>query len=295
MMIQMLRQLDAGYSNDAGDILIYNDATEDILQTIAENAKLGAFSTFKSNGYPANFLNAGQCIFAVDSTAGATWMGCDAPLIDIADEKLVRFETVVMPIPQFDTENPKMISQGPSMCLFNKEDPQEVLASWIFAQYMLTDAVQIAYAQTEGYSPVTTKAQQNPQYLDYMSRRGEDNELYYSVKIDATRLLMENTGNTFVTPVFNGSASLRNAAGQLIENVNKAVCRGETVNKFYLRKLFADVTALYRLDQIASDTTAQEFGPLPTSAVLLIVGISVAWLSMGAYVVSGAIKKKKKK
>ena len=200
-----------------------------------------------------------------------------------------------MPIPQFDTENPKMISQGPSMCLFNKEDPQEVLASWLFAQYMLTDAVQIAYAQTEGYSPVTTKAQQNPQYLDYMSRRGENNELYYSVKIDATRLLMENTGNTFVTPVFNGSASLRNAAGQLIENVNKAVRRGETVNKFYLRKLFADVTALYRLDQIASDTTAQEFGPLPTSAVLLIVGISVAWLSMGAYVTADAIKKKKKK
>ena len=30
-----------------------------------------------------------------------------------------------------------MISQGPSVCVFNKEDPQEVLASWLFTLYLL--------------------------------------------------------------------------------------------------------------------------------------------------------------
>ncbi|MBQ8359014.1 MAG: extracellular solute-binding protein [Oscillospiraceae bacterium] len=292
MMIQMLKQLNAGYSTDDGDILIFNDTTQEILQTVADNAKAGAFSTFKISSYPANFLNAGQCIFAVDSTAGATWMGCDAPLIDIAEEKLVEFETVVMPIPQYDTENPQMISQGPSMCLFNKEDPQEVLASWLFAQYMLTDAVQIAYAQTEGYAPVTSKAQQSTQYQDYLSRSGEDNELYYDVKIDATKLLMENTGNTFVTPVFNGSASLRNAAGQLIEEVTKAARRGKELN---YKTVCKDVSALYHLDQIATETKMQEFGPLPTGAVVLLSGIGAAWLLIGGYVAMDAAKKKKKK
>ena len=72
-----------------------------------------------------NFLNAGQCVFAIDSTAGATWMGSDAPLVDIAEEALVDFEIEVMEIPQYDPENPQMISQGPSICIFNKEDPQE--------------------------------------------------------------------------------------------------------------------------------------------------------------------------
>ena len=43
--------------------------------TIADHAKTGAFSTFKISSYPANFLNAGQCVFAIDSTAGSTWMG----------------------------------------------------------------------------------------------------------------------------------------------------------------------------------------------------------------------------
>lgn len=295
MMIQMLRQLEAGYSTDSGDILIFNDSTERILKTIAEHAESGAFSTFKINGYPANFLNAGQCIFAVDSTAGATWMGSDAPLIDIAEENLVNFETVVMPIPQLDPENPIMISQGPSMCLFNKDDPQEVLASWLFAQFMLTNDVQIAYSQTEGYVPVTQKAQQSDRYQDYINRSGEDNELYYSIKIDATKLLMNNTHNTFVTPVFNGSASLRNAAGQLIENVTKSVRRGENVNRFYYNNLYEEVISLYRLDQIATESTIQELGPLPNDAVWLLVGLSFCWLSIVVYAAYSSLKKKKKK
>ena len=111
MMIQMLRQLNADYSTSAGEIRIFNETTEALLYTIAEHSASKAFNTFKSTGYPANFLNAGQCIFAVDSTAGATWMGCEAPLIDIAEDKLVEFETVIKPIPQFDTEAPQMISQ----------------------------------------------------------------------------------------------------------------------------------------------------------------------------------------
>lgn len=293
MMIQMLRQQEAGYSTSAGDILIFNDTTQEILKSVAEHTASGAFSTFKINGYPANFLNAGQCIFAVDSTAGATWMGSNAPLVDIAEEKLVDFETVVMTLPQFDTENPQMISQGPSMCLFNKEDPQEVLASWLFAQFMLTNSVQIAYAQTEGYAPVTVKAQQSAEYLDYLSRRGEDNELYYDIKIDATRLLLENTENTFVTPVFNGSASLRNAAGQLIENVTKSVRRGESINAFYYRNLYDDVTALYRLDQIATDAKMQKFGPLSTAAIVLLAGLALCWASMGVYALVIFLKNKK--
>ena len=165
-------------------------------------------------------------------------MGSEAPLIDIAEDKLVQFETAVMTVPQFDPENPVMISQGPSLCVFNKSDPQEVLASWLFAQFMLTDEVQIAYSQTEGYAPVTSKAQNSDVYRDYLAREGEDNQLYYDIKLKASKLLLENTDNTFVTPVFNGSASLRDAAGQLIENTVKGVRRGQTVDDAYGQALY---------------------------------------------------------
>ena len=298
MMIQQIRQKGIGYSTEEGEILLFSDATKELLETIAEHTRTGAFSTFKVSSYPANFLNAGQCIFAIDSTAGATWMGCDAPLIDISPDKLVEFETEVLPIPQFDPANPQMISQGPSVCVFNKEDPQEVLASWLFAQYLLTDEVQIAYAQTEGYVPVTTKARQSQAYQDYLSRSGEDNALHYDVKIKATKLLLENVDHTFVTPVFNGSASLRDAAGQLIEETVKSIRRSQTVDDAYYGKLYEDLNARYHLDQLSrQDGSAQkekaDLGPLPRPAILLLAGLAVAWALMLFYVLFEKTKQRK--
>ncbi|MCD7735388.1 MAG: extracellular solute-binding protein [Lachnospiraceae bacterium] len=288
MMITMLRQLDAGYSTEDGEILLFNGTTQELLYQISGYAGSRAFSTFKISGYPANFLNAGQCIFAIDSTAGATWMGTDAPLMDISEDKIVAFETVVMEVPQYDTENPQMISQGPSICIFNKEDPQEVLASWLFAQYLLTNDVQIGYSQTEGYVPVTTKAQESAEYQDYLSRSGEDNSVYYSVKIDAARLLLENTENTFTTAVFNGSTSLRSAAGQLIENTVKSARRGETIDDAYFETLYSDVTSLFRLDQIESaegDDSGglKDLGPLPQTAVILLASLAAVWIFLLLY------------
>ena len=287
MMIQMLRQKNAGYATAEGEVQLFNDTTRELLLTVAEHAKSRAFSTFKISSYPGNFLNAGQCLFAVDSTAGATWMGSKAPNIDIPPEHLVDFETAVYPVPQFDIEHPQMISQGPSLCLFSKSDPQEVLASWLFAQYLLTNEVQIAYAETEGYAPVTLKAQRDGAYQDYLSRAGEDDGLHYATKIQATELLMANTDHTFTTPVFNGSTSVRDAAGQLIEDVSKAVRRRQTVDDAALTKLFSDVSDLYRLDQIQpvsdeeSAFVSEDLGPLPAGSVALLTTLAAVWGLIG--------------
>ena len=290
MMITMLRQLGAGYSDDYGNIDIFNDTTTSILRTVADETALGAFSTFTVSGYPGNFLNAGQCIFGVDSTAGSTWMGPHAPLSDIHESNIVDFEMVVRPVPQYDTENPLMISQGPSVCVFNKEDPQEVLASWLFAQYLLTNDVQIAYAGTEGYVPVTTMAQESQEYQDYLNDPEE-----YSIKIDVTNMFLENIGNTFVTPVFNGSTSLRNAAAQLINNTVKSVRRRETIDDEYFANMYEEVTALYRLDQLsASKDSRAELGPLPYESKALLITLGVVWIGIGVYFAYGLVKKRKK-
>lgn len=298
MMIQMLKQKGAGYSTDSGEILIFNDTTGQELKTIAQHAATGAFSTFKISSYPANFLNAGQCIFAIDSTAGATWMGTDAPLCDISEDKIVRFETAVMPIPQYDTQYPQMISQGPSVCIFNKEDSQEVMAAWLFTQYLLTNDVQIAYSETEGYVPVTSKAMETEEYQDYLAAGGTDNNEHYAVKIEAAHLLLDNVDNTFVTPVFVGSASLRDAAGQLIESTVKSVRRGETVDDEYIDKLYGETSSLYRLDQIGlrnSRVAAEKgnLGELPEISVILLLSLAAAWMFIIVYAALQIIKTKR--
>ena len=209
-------------------------------------------------------------------------MGTDAPLSDISEDSLVQFETAVRMIPQFDPEHPKMISQGPSVCLFQKDDPQEVLASWLFAQFLLTNDVQIAYAETEGYVPVTEKARQDPAYLDYLSRAGEDNDTHYAVKLAASRILLENSENTFVTPVFNGSASLRQTAGQLIEEVCKAVRRKQSTDGAALDAIYEKVASLNHLDQIQVSANSADLGPLPGAARALLAGLGLCWVGIAA-------------
>ncbi|MBO4422344.1 MAG: extracellular solute-binding protein [Clostridia bacterium] len=294
MMIQYLKQAGAPYSDDSGNVLIFSDQTKEFLKTVAEHS-YEAFSTFKISSYPGNYFNAGQCIFAIDSTAGATWIGSKATHLDISKENLVEFETVVRMIPQVDPEQPKMISQGPSVCVFAKDDPNRVLAAWMFAQYLITNEVQITYAETEGYVPVTLKAQETDEYKDYLSRSGEDNDFYYSIKIDASKLLLENRQYTFVTPVFNGSASLRDAAGQLIENVVKSVKRKEKIDDAYFEKLYSDVNSLYRLDQIRpGGNTKAALGALPAQSVALIAALCVIWICIAALFIVKEIKKSKK-
>ena len=293
MMITYLKQADAGYTRDDGTVELFNDTTEDFLKEISTHTASGAFSTFKISSYPANFLNAGQCIFAIDSTAGSTWMGCEAPLIDISADKLKQFETVVRPVPQLDVNNMKMMSQGPSICLFNKEDPGEVLASWLFAQYLLTDSVQIAYATTEGYAPVTLKARNSSDYQEYLNKAGTDNTDHYQVKIDATRLLIDNDKNTFVTPVFNGSASVRTAAGALIESVAKAARRKQTVDSIAIEQIFTDTGKLYKLDQINSNRQEKlELGKLPLTSKVLLITLLITWILLGIIYIRILIRKK---
>ena len=287
MMIQYLQQQGAGYSTPVGEVLLFNDDARAFLKEIASHVQSGAFSTFKISSYPANWLNAGQCIFAVDSTAGSTWMGSDAPLIDIDEDKMVSFETAVMMVPQVDPANPQMISQGPSICVFNKQDPQEVLASWLFVQYLLSNETQIAYASTEGYVPVTTKAQNDPAYQDYLSRSGEDNDLHYAVKLDATRLLIQHTDDTFTTPVFNGTTSLRDAAGQMIEETAKGVRRKKVIDDAFIDDLYEKMTTLYRLKP--ADT-----GPLPGTAIALLAALGAVWCGIIAYVTIDWLKKQKR-
>jgi len=293
MMITYLKQMGAEYSNDNGDILVFNDTAKDFLLCLADAKKDGAFDTFDNVGYPANYLNRGQCIFAIDSTAGSMWMGSEAPELDVPEEECVDFECSVMAIPQVNPEQPVMISQGPSICIFNKEDSEEVFASWLFAQFLLTNEVQIAYSQTEGYCPVTIKAKQTAEYAEYLASPGKDSTTHYKVKIAATRLLIDNVDNTFVTPVFNGSTSLRNASGEMVDNVVKAIERRKTVDEKYVDNLYEDMKKLYKLNYNRVKNEV-DFGPMPISSTVLIVSVSVIWVGIIAYVVWDKVQKQKK-
>ena len=100
-----------------------------------------------------------------------------------------------------------------------------------------------------------------------------------------------------MTPVFNGSASLRDAAGQLIENTTKSVKRKEQIDDTYMEKLFDDMTALYRLNQNSRMSGSMsgskaDLGKLPTASVILLVTLAVAWICLLGYVTFLVIKRR---
>ena len=141
--------------------------------------------------------------------------------------------------------------------------------------------------------PVTAKAQRSDEYQQYLAMEGTDGAEHYSVKLQAAKLLLGNLDRTFVTPVFNGSASLRSAAGELIETVVKSIRRKQSVDDAFLQKLYSDTASLYRLDQITGQQSAGDLGPLPGAAVALLAALALCWVGIIGYLISEKLKKKK--
>lgn len=285
MFITMNYQKKVKLSNSDGEVLLFNDDIKNYLVDIAAKYDNHLFSTFKKTSYPGNFYNKWQCIFAIDSTAGATWIGVDATSGDSGNgssSDKPRFETVVRAVPQYDVKNPMMISQGPSICIFDKEDKDEVIASWLFAQFLLTNETQIAYSKTEGYIPVTSKATNTIEYKNYLNDNSE-----YKVKRDAAKIVLDNVNNTFITPVFNGSSYVRDAGSYLIE----AVCnnRGAFKKVEDMDKLFNSCITINNLGPLI-DIEREELKVSPIIITVFIL-IGISWIAMGSYVVYEKFKR----
>ena len=123
------------------------------------------------------------------------------------------FEVGITSIPQANAENGKVISQGPSVCIFKDENPQEVLASWLFVKYLTTSVeFQAEFSMASGYVPVIKSVANNPVYADFMNNaNGGDNVAALSAKV-----CLEQEKYYFTSPAFNGSSEARDQVGNLM-------------------------------------------------------------------------------
>ena len=144
------------------------------------------------------------------------------------------------------------------------------------------------------YKECTAEEFFGPGYNDYPHPLPYYNDEHYYVKIDATKLLVENIENTFVTEVFNGSASLRQASGQMIEEVLK-YSRNKSnppMNEEYITELFDKMVSRYKLQIADLDGSTGQADNLPSASVILLVTLAVIWIAMGIYELIHLLKKK---
>ena len=145
---------------------------------------------------------------SIGSSAGATYQrpakGADGQY---------PFEVGIATIPQVSESNRKVISQGPSLCIFNKSNPQEVVATWLFVKYLTTTVeFQAEFAMASGYVPVLKSVAQNEVYKEFIdSADGGDYVAALSAKV-----CLEQESAYYTSPAFNGSSTARDEVGSLI-------------------------------------------------------------------------------
>ena len=145
---------------------------------------------------------------SIGSSAGATYQRPSA-----GSDGKYPFEVGIATIPQVDAANPKAISQGPSLCIFQKTNPQEVVASWLFVKYLTTCVeFQAEFSMVSGYVPVIKSVGDHPVYAAYLESADGGNYISaLSVKVG-----LEQESAYYTSPAFNGSSTARDQVGTLM-------------------------------------------------------------------------------
>ena len=161
-----------------------------------------------------------KCYMVIGSTGGASYQ--TPPETD----GVSLFETAMATPPQVDPANPKVISQGPSLCIFKDSNPQEVVASWLFVKFLTTDvSFQAAFSMKSGYAPVIKSVQNNEVYQQWLDSARGKNEVVDGEQLPANltamsvKLALAQEKAYFVSPAFNGSSEARDQVGVIMQTI----------------------------------------------------------------------------
>lgn len=133
------------------------------------------------------------------------------------------FEVGIATIPQVNPSKPRVISQGPSVCIFAKSNPQEVIASWLFVKYFTTSVnFQAEFSMTSGYVPVLKSVADNPVYKEFVAKA---NGGAYLTSLSA-KVCLEQEEAYYTSPAFNGSSTARSQVESLLASCLSASDNG---------------------------------------------------------------------
>ena len=213
--ITMCEQQGSAYTSATGDHFLFaNDENYAFVERFAAWHREGLVTTKEiSGGYTsALFTNQEEggtrSYMSIGSSAGAT----KQRPTKVNNE--YPFDVGIATIPQVDPANPKVISQGPSVCIFKKANPQEVVASWLFVKYMITSPAFLAqFSMASGYVPPIKSIINEPKYKAFLdSANGGD-----GIAALAAKICMEQEHAYYTSPAFNGSSTARDQVGLLIQ------------------------------------------------------------------------------
>ena len=233
--ITMTEQYGNPYTSASGEehFLFDNDANKEFVKMFREWYQKGYVTTQDIYGAYTSGLFVAQTgtnsYMSIGSSAGATHQRPTKT----ADG--YPFEVGIATIPQVNAENPKVISQGPSLCIFKDANPQEVIASWLFVKFLTTNVnFQAEFSMASGYVPVLKSVAQNEVYAQFLANAdGGDFISALSAKV-----CLEQESAYYTSPAFNGSSAARDNVGLLMQSAFTTDDNGNL--DAMIDKLFAD-------------------------------------------------------
>lgn len=213
--ITMCEQYGSPYTSATGDHFLFdNETNREFVKKFREWYQKGYLTTQKIYGAYTSGLftstNEVKSYMSIGSSAGATHQRPTAN----ADGSYP-FDVGIATIPQVSETNKKVISQGPSLCIFKKanQNPQEVVASWLFVKYLTTTVeFQAEFSMASGYVPVIKSVSENETYKEFIDgANGGTNIAALSAKV-----CLEQEEAYYTSPAFNGSSTARDQVGALL-------------------------------------------------------------------------------
>ncbi len=211
--ITMCEQLQSPYTSATDPHFLFdNDTNKEFIKKFNEWYKKGYLTTQTLYGaYTSGLFTSTDEVksyMSIGSSAGANYQRPAANA-----DGTYPFEVGITTIPQADPENRKVISQGPSLCIFKKDNQQEVIASWLFVKYLTTTVeFQAEFSMASGYVPVLKSVSENPVYADFLASADGGN--YISAL--SAKVCLEQADAYYTSAAFNGSSEARDQVGNII-------------------------------------------------------------------------------
>ncbi len=210
--ITMCEQYGSDYTSATGNHYLFDNETN--------RAFVAEFREWYNNGYLTTQALSGaytselftstdtvKSYMSIGSSAGATHQLPD-PV-----NNAYPFEVGITSIPQVNPAAPKAISQGPSLCIFRKDNAQEVVASWLFAKFLTTNVeFQAEFSMKSGYIPVLKSVSQNEIYAKFLEQANGGAQ----ISALAVKVGLEQEAAYYTSPAFNGSSTARDQVGDLL-------------------------------------------------------------------------------
>ena len=211
--ITMCEQYGSDYTSATGDHYLFdNETNRSFVKKFREWYQKGYLTTQTLYGsYTSGLFTAEsgtRSYMSIGSSAGATHQRPTATA-----DGTYPFEVGIATIPQVNASTKKVISQGPSVCIFKKDNPQEVVASWLFVKFLTTSvSFQAEFSMASGYVPVLKSVSENPEYAKFIANA--DGGKYISAL--SAKVCLEQESAYYTSPAFNGSSTARDQVGALL-------------------------------------------------------------------------------